>query len=55
MTTIEQLRRLAAECRSDREKVMVAPEVLDALLDLAERTVPPGAALQGEREGARAA
>ena len=37
--TIEQLRRLVAECRADREKVMVPPEVLEVLLDIAETSV----------------
>lgn len=36
MATHEQLRRLAADCRADREKAPVSPDDLDALLDIAE-------------------
>lgn len=40
MVTFAQLRRLAAECRADREKVMVCPDDLDMLLDIAEGRSP---------------
>lgn len=36
MTTITQLRSLATDCRNDGEKVMVNPDVLDDLLNVAE-------------------
>ena len=36
MTTIAQLRRLAQDCRTDGEKAMIDPDVLDDLLDVAE-------------------
>lgn len=36
MTTIAQLRRLAQDCRTDREKVMIDPDVLDDLLNVVE-------------------
>lgn len=36
MTTIAQLRRLAHDCRTDGEKAMIDPDVLDDLLDVVE-------------------
>lgn len=39
MATHEQLRKLAADCRADREKAPVSPDDLDALLDIAELRV----------------
>ncbi|MBK0330723.1 hypothetical protein I8D64_04840 [Brachybacterium sp. MASK1Z-5] len=36
MTTYAQLRRLAADCRAEREKAPLDPDSLDALLDIAE-------------------
>lgn len=39
MVTLDRLRRLVSECRADREKVMVSPEVLEVLLDIAENSL----------------
>ncbi|UYG15628.1 hypothetical protein BRM3_08190 [Brachybacterium huguangmaarense] len=43
MATYTQLRRLAADCRIDHEKAPVAPDDLDALLDIAEQREQPAA------------
>lgn len=42
MTTIAQLRSLAHDCRTDGEKVMIDPDALDDLLDVAEHPDGPG-------------
>lgn len=39
VVTLDRLRRLVSECRADREKVMVSPEVLEVLLDIAENSL----------------